>query len=170
MTTCRKPNGIQVGFILTTKGLYTCNTLHTDPAAEAWAFISLANDRREEYTKQEYHNAVLAQKVQNIFMFPWDRAYDKIVNGNQLTNCPVKRSDIAAAERLFGKNIASLKGKTAYCQGAPVIGRTNGMPPSIWEHFQQTVLAIDIMFVNKIPFLISISRGMHFGTVKVLKN
>jgi len=103
-------------------------------------------------------------------MFPRDRAYDKIVNNNQLANCPVKRSDIAAAERLFGKNIASLKGKTAYRQGAPVVGKTKGVPPSIREHFQRTVLAIDIMFINKIPFIITISRGLHFDTVKVLKN
>jgi len=53
-------NGIEVRFAPTTKWLYACNALHTDPAAEAWAFINLADNLREEYTKQEYRDAVLA--------------------------------------------------------------------------------------------------------------
>jgi len=164
------PNGIEIAFASTTKGLYACDALHSDPAVDAWAFINLADNRREEYTKRECRDAVLARRVQNIIMFPGDRAYDKIVNNNQLANCPMKRCDIAAAEQLFGKNIGSLKGKTAYRQGTPIVGQTEGVPPNIWERFQRTVLAINIMFMNKIPFLISISRGLHFGTVKVLKN
>jgi len=41
---------------------------------------------------------VLAQRVQNIIMFAGDGTYNKIVNNNQLANCPMKRCDIAAAE------------------------------------------------------------------------
>jgi len=53
-------NGIEIAFSPTTKGLYACKALHTDPAAEAWAFINLADNQREEYTKREYRDAVLA--------------------------------------------------------------------------------------------------------------
>jgi hypothetical protein len=44
------------------------------------------------------------------------------------------------------------------------------VPPSILQWYQQVVLAIDIMFVNKIPFLVTTSRGLHFGTVENLPN
>jgi len=54
------PNGIEVAFALTTKGLYACNALHTDPVVEAWACINLTDNQREEYTKQEYCDTVLA--------------------------------------------------------------------------------------------------------------
>jgi len=67
-------NGIQVSFAPTTKGLYTCNTLHTDPASEAWAFINLADDRREEYTKREYRNAVLARKSAEHHYVSWGQS------------------------------------------------------------------------------------------------
>jgi hypothetical protein len=52
----------------------------------------------------------------------------------------------------------------------PVIGCIKGVPPSILECYQHAVLAVDIMFVNKIPFLITISCGLHAGTVKNLAN
>jgi hypothetical protein len=38
------------------------------------------------------------------------------------------------------------------------------------EKYRFLILAMDIMFVNKIPFLLTISRGLHFGTAKNLSN
>jgi hypothetical protein len=113
---------------------------------------------------------VLAHEVQNIIMFPWDQTYSKIIMSNQLANCPVKCSDIITAKQLFGKNINALKGKTVYWSWSPIAGWINGVPPHVQEWYQYTVLGVDIMFVNKIPFLITISRGLHFGTVETLQN
>ena len=42
--------------------------------------------------------------------------------------------------------------------------------PNILEQFQEVDLAIDLMFVNKVPFLITVSQGIHFGTVEFLTN
>jgi len=108
------PDGVQVGFKPTAKGLYACSALVADATSEAWAFINLAEDQKQKYTKCKYCDAVLARKVQNMIMFPGDKSYNKIVDANLLTNCPVKRSDIQAAECLFRKNINALKGKTPY--------------------------------------------------------
>jgi hypothetical protein len=108
------PNGVKVKFEPTAKGLYACSVRPGGSASDAWAFINLVDDIKGEYTKQEYRDAALARKVQNIMMFPNARAYSRIVDSNQLANCPVKRSDIAAAERIFGPNLGSLKGKTVY--------------------------------------------------------
>jgi hypothetical protein len=32
------------------------------------------------------------------------------------------------------------------------------------------VMAVDIMFVNKIPFLVTYGQGVRFGTIENLKN
>jgi hypothetical protein len=164
------PNGIKVPFRPVGKGLCACGTFPGDASADAWAFISMVDDRKKEYTKQEYRDAMLAQCVQNIIMFPSIRTYNKIVDSNLLANCPVTHQDISAADHILGKNISALKGKTAYQQGTPISGRTDGIPRGIQLHFQGAVLAIDIMFVNKIPFLVTISKGLRFGMSEVLKN
>jgi hypothetical protein len=103
-------------------------------------------------------------------MFPGVQAYTKIADSKLITNCPIGRHAIAAAERIFGPNLGALKGKTVKCGSVPVVGHIEGVPPSILERYQHTVLAVDIMFVNKIPFLITVSRGLHAGTVKNLAN
>jgi hypothetical protein len=158
------PNGVKVKFEPTAKGLYACSVRQGGSDSDAWAFINLVDDIKGEYTKREYRDAALARKVQNIMMFPNARAYSRIVDSNQLANCPVKRSNITAAERIFGPNLSGLKGKTVYRNGPPVTGRIDRILPNIRDRYQCVVLGVDIMFVNKIPFLITVARGLRIGT------
>jgi hypothetical protein len=134
------------------------------------AYVNTVEDRKREYTKREYRDAVLARRIQNIIMFPGVRAYTKIADSQLIANLPIGWGDIAATERIFGPNLGALKGKTPKHRSVPVTGGIDGVPPSILERFQKVVLAIDIMFVNKLPFLITVSRGLHFGTVESLPN
>jgi uncharacterized membrane protein YgcG len=163
--TVTKPDGNTWVFAPTGKGLYALTNLSTD-----WAHITTVADRKEEYTKREYRDAVLARKIQNIVMFPGVRALTKIVDSQFLANCPIGRADISAAERIFGPNLGALKGKTTNQASVPVGSRIDGVPPDLLQRYQNIILAIDIMFVNKIPFLITTSRGLHFGTVENLAN
>ena len=87
-----------------------------------------------------------------------------------LRNCPVTRSDISAANDIFGPSLGLLKGKTPTRPNKHIRGSTNGVPTEIMERHKRTVLAIDIMFVNSIPFLVTVSRKLHFGTVEALPN
>jgi hypothetical protein len=49
-------------------------------------------------------------------------------------------------------------------------GRLVPIPAAIMEHYQRVVLCVDIMKVNKMPFLVTTSRAIKFGTVAWLKN
>ena len=44
------------------------------------------------------------------------------------------------------------------------------IPASLMSRCRDVVLAGDVMFVNKIPFFVTISRDIKFSTVKVMKN
>ncbi len=44
------------------------------------------------------------------------------------------------------------------------------IPATILDHYRKIVLCVDVMKVNKMPFLVSISRAIKFGTVAWLKN
>jgi hypothetical protein len=41
------------------------------------------------------------------------------------------------------------------------------MPQEIMEKHGEVTLAIDMMFINKIPFVMTTSRNIHFGTAKL---
>ena len=103
-------------------------------------------------------------------MFPALRAFTKIADSQLIANLPISGADIAAAEHIFGPNLGALKGKTTKRASVPVEGSINGVPASIMERHQQVTLAMDIMFVNKIPFLMTVSQNLHIGTGENLTN
>jgi hypothetical protein len=85
------------------------------------------------------------------------------VNKNLLPNCPIQNRDILNAEDIFGPDIGSLKGKTIRQTPNVVELPTIEIPPFILEHYQNVVIAADIMYVNKIPFFVTISRNIRFA-------
>jgi hypothetical protein len=44
------------------------------------------------------------------------------------------------------------------------------VPKEIIDIYRDVTLAIDITFVNKTPFFITVARGIKFGTVEALLN
>ena len=123
-----KPSGATMIFKPTEKGLYAL-----DDQFSRWAHVNMVANRKQEYTKCEYRDAVLARKIQNIIIFPGVRAYTRIADSQLIANCPIGRADIAAAERIFGPNLGALKGKTAKQASVPIPGRIDGVPPSILQ-------------------------------------
>ncbi|KAI2499082.1 Reverse transcriptase (RNA-dependent DNA polymerase) [Fragilaria crotonensis] len=109
-------------------------------------------------------------RVQKIIGRPSTRTFMSIVEKNLLPNCPVTRDDIIAAERIFGPDIGSLKGKTVQKRPDPVKVDYANIPGSIMSRYQKVVLAGDIMFVNKLPFFMTISRHIKFSTAELLIN
>mmetsp|Transcript_1241 Transcript_1241/g.1652 ORF Transcript_1241/g.1652 Transcript_1241/m.1652 type:complete len:133 (-) Transcript_1241:2350-2748(-) len=83
---------------------------------------------------------------------------------------PISKSDIIAADNIFGTNLGALKGKTARTPPKHVFYNIDPVTRDILDKYRNVTLCIDIMFVNKVPFIITSSRYMKFITVKVLQN
>jgi hypothetical protein len=153
----------------TAKGLYTYDK-KAGADQQEWTFITTVKKQMERYTKHEYNGAVHARCMQNIMMHLGVHEYLNIVDKNLIQNMPVTHDDIRAAEDIFGPNLGSLKGKTVNRPIVPVTGKIDGVPLKIKMKYQSVTLAMDIMFVNKIPFLFTVSHGLHFGTAENLPN
>jgi hypothetical protein len=72
---------------------------------------------------------------------------------------------------MFGPDIGSLKGKTVQKASDQVkSGNMVPIPATIMAQYRKVVLCVDVMKVNKMPFLMTISRAIKFGTVTWPKN
>jgi hypothetical protein len=92
------------------------------------------------------------------------------VTNNLLPNCPVTKRDIMAAEDIYGPDIGILKGKTVRCSPQKVSTDMtySPLPAVVHERYQEVTLCADIMYVNRIPFFVSISWKIKFGTIEAL--
>jgi hypothetical protein len=87
-----------------------------------------------------------------------------------LKNCPIVRSDILAVEEILGPNLGSIKGQTVRHSGAHVPTEEHQITRAIMERHRDIVLCADIMYVNQLPFFVTIGRNIKFGTVELLKS
>jgi hypothetical protein len=95
----------------------------------------------------------------------------RYLNRNSLPNRPIKRQDAINTHAIFGRDVGSIKGKTTRRKIKGILGTVaNNLPKGIMEHYRDITLCIDIMFVNEIPFFLSISRNIRFITAEVLDN
>ena len=74
-----------------------------------------------------------------------------------LKDSTITQQGIMAATGIFGPNLGSLKGKTMYRPNPHVKTGTAGVPMEMLSIHCDIMLAIDIMFINRIPFLVTTS-------------
>ena len=147
------------------KGLYRASI--DSIQQEQWALIETVEEKKSNYTKRDRQRAALSRRIQNIIQRPGVREFTNIV---KTKDWPINVRDIQIAEDIYGTNLGSLKGKTVARPGHKVIPAVTKIPAYIIKHYADVTLSMDILFVNSIPFLITISRGIKFGTVEVLPN
>ena len=168
-----KPDRSTRNFKESSHGLYyhDTSTVVTGVAEAGTVLITTVAANASSYTNADYSCALLARKTQQIIGRPSIRDYIQYVENNLIPNCPVTRGDIVAAEHIFGPDVGSLKGKTT--RRRPIgVGLYNHtpVPSGIVEQYQDVIIAVDVLYVNKLPFIATIYRYICFGTVEFLHN
>ena len=166
-------NGTQRIFQQSSRGLYFLDTSLTPQptfGTNGTVLVSTVADNANNFSNADYAQAMLARKIQKIIGRPTTWTFIHLIDNNLLPNCPVNHKDGLRAEQIFGPDIGSLKGKTVRRQPPRVVVEEVSLPATIQQHYQEVTLACDIMYVNKIPFLMSISQHIRFGTAQHIKN
>jgi hypothetical protein len=108
-------------------------------AEVALSFIQTVRGNMEGYTKREVEEARQTRDVQAMVGHPTDREFLGMIRSGMISNCPVTPTVV-----------------TNYVE----------IPRVILERHQRVTLAVDVMFVNGVPFLVSVSRGINLVTAE----
>jgi hypothetical protein len=123
---------------------------------------------QEGFTDQDYERAKRARKAQGLVGYPSPRDFKNMISSDMIRNCPVTPSDVANTNKIFGPDLTTLKGKTVRQTPPPVMTDYVQIPQEIVSLNRNVTLTINIMFVNGLPFMVSISRKIKFTTVEYL--
>jgi hypothetical protein len=120
------------------------------------------------YTKRQIVGAEAARALYPMLGYPSMKDYKWIISSNQIKDCPVTVQDVVAANAIWGKNIAALKGKTTRKKPIPVAGNRLRVPKQLMDMHRDVYMTCDIFFVNGLTFFISLSRVLDFTAVNHL--
>ena len=150
---------------------HTSGLHYHDPRdQEQFTFISTVEDNKKQFTKRQVQQADVAKNLYSKLQFPSWRDFKWIVAAGMVRNSPVTLQDIKNCEAIYGKDVAALKGKTVRKKPKPVVTDIVKVPKEFLKLHNEVEVDMDIFFVNKIPFFISLSKVIYFTALTHLAN
>jgi hypothetical protein len=140
-------------------GLY-----YHDTPDRAIAMVNTVKENRKGYTQREYDDAKEARRALALVGYPSPKDFNNMVRAIMIRKCPMTSSSIYAAHKIFGPDVASLKGKTTRRTHEPVLTGYVQIPKEILDLNKDVTLTVYVMFVDGIPFVVILSRKIKFTT------
>jgi hypothetical protein len=121
---------------------------------------------REGPTDREFERAKAARRALGLVGYPSPRDFKNMVRSNMIKNCSVTSNDIDNAHTLFGDDIATLRGKTVRNTPEAVVADYVEILKEILDMNKAVTIAANVMFVNELPFVVTISPKIKFTTTE----
>ena len=94
-----------------------------------------------------------------------------MITNNLIRDCPITPADLKRAMNIYGKDFASIKGKTKRLNPKHITTPTlMNLPDHIIKWHVNVTICIDIFYINKMPFFHTISRKLQFRTAEFIES
>jgi predicted lactoylglutathione lyase len=127
-------------------------------------FVTTVEDNMRKYTKREVIQAKNARELMARLGHASSQVTIDLLDAG-LSNCDVSKQDVRNADAIFGLSISSLKGKTHKQASTPA---ASVIAPRVTQ--VQQILAVDIFFVKKLPFLLGVLTPLGLAVCIHIKN
>ena len=131
-------------------------------------YITTVTENKQKYSQNDVKRADGVRALQKIIGHPTARQLSYLLDHHLIPNSPFTSHDVQRAEQIYGPDLGNLKGKTTRRDPPTVDQVMQHCPDTIIDQYGHVMLSADIMHVNGIPFLVTRSRHIHFGTMDVL--
>ena len=148
-----------------------CDGLHYhDTVNRKVTMMQTVKANEKGYSKRQLINAKTTMDLYGKVSYTSIKDSANMIKKKMIMNCPVTIEDVMRSENINGPSVQALKGKKICKKSSPVVTDYVAVPHAILEENRNVTLSVDVMFVNQIPFLTSISRHLRFTTAETLHN
>ena len=137
-----------------------------DTKNKAITMLNTVKNNVEGYTQRERKMADEAKSTFAKVAMPSINDYRDMIRLGLIDNCPVTEKDFENALEIYGPSMEALQGKTERSRPAIVRDDDIKVPRNLKLILQSVILDDDLMFVNRMPFLISVSQRIVFTTTE----
>ena len=108
------------------------------------AFVNTVSENKSGFTKRQIKAAEAARTLYATLLYPSLKDFKWVLSSNHIQNCPVTVQDVDVASKIWGKNIATLKGKTTRGKSIPVARDFIKFPKDLIKLHKYVYLTADI--------------------------
>eukprot|EP00957_Ditylum_brightwellii_P162121 12343332-Ditylum_brightwellii.AAC.1 len=130
--------------------------------------IQTVEENKVLCTHREVKSTEQARQLMAMTGRPLMQNLINLISSNLVKNCPVTTQDIRTADKIFGKDVGLLKGKTTRSKPESVSTHCIDKPKELRQLHNKVTVAADLMYINAIPFMVSIARKIKFITIQRL--
>ena len=132
-------------------------------------FIETVRKNMEGFTAEEVKRAIKARDALAMMAHPPQEKLKRLVSqSNFFGNVPFTAEDISNSNIIFGPDRGAIRGKSVRQKPSRVRPLFVKIPTQLYEKLRDVTLAADVMFVNSLPFFVTVSRGIKMITVQFL--
>jgi hypothetical protein len=153
-------------------GLYYYNAYPKQSnTTNAYLFLNTVACNKGNYTRREIEGANKARALYKKIGRPSKKEFNDILQNNLIQNCPVTSDDAKRALKIYGPDVATLKGKTVKKQNRGIPNyQAAQIPAPVIAQYNNVRLFVDVFWVNKSPYFHTISEWIKFRTVSAISN
>lgn len=154
--TSQPPYGNMYRFTLR-EGLYVC---HVDRHESV---LNTVTENKQEFSQREIKDADRALEFIRSLAHPSVQSAIELLKSGAVINCPVTIQDVYRAGKIYGKDLAAVRGKTHRHKPEPI--KVDFLPREVSSN---VVLHTDIMFVDGDAFLLTVGTPLGLTMVNEL--
>ena len=129
--------------------------------------VETVKENMKHHTNRQIANAKRARELQTSLGCTTN-ALKLIVQQRMIEDNPVTPDHVDLSERIFGKDVAAMKGKKTRRQPGAVIDDSTQIPPEMYQLHPRIKLEIDVMFINDLPCLTGIDAAIFYRNFEAL--
>ena len=152
----------KIFFTKSPEGLYV---MPLNVSNQGVTLVETVEGNKQGFSARQIERADIAKRLYEMIGFPSMNDYKKIVQMNGIRNCPITIDDIKNCEKIYGTNVSTLKGKSVRTKPMVVVKDYIDIPKELKMKVSEIDLCADIMYIQKIMFLVTISKDLKFITI-----
>ena len=157
----------QVKFKKNSNGLYIIDL--SGRKDREYLLVNTVQENKQKYMAREVERAKVAKKLYYALGNPSIPDFKNILRSNLIQNCPVNVKDVMNCEMIYGPDVYTLKGKSTRSKPLPIVLDYVEIPRELKAKHEYVKLCADVMYIQGITFLVTVSKRLKFITVERLK-
>ena len=166
-----RADGTLMKFREYTTGLYIYDAAlpKDNESVSDYCLVNTVAKNKALYHRREVEGAKRAKDLYIKLGRPSQQCFEQMLSNKLIHNCPVTTEDARRALTIYGPDVSALKGKTTKHKGTahPQV-KPITLPTHILENHKDVTLFVDILYVQGIPFVHTISKKLKLRTTAMI--